>query len=170
MDLFRASNIADSQSDTLASELVFLPNWQTANWDLFLEYTQTQMVAPGTIILRAGSDERSLYIVAFGRLKMMINRNKRMRRFNLTGTKKPASMSVIESGAVINELTFLDGKPSTASFQALSETQLIYLNYDSFNMFATLQPELAREVLQDLGRLVALQTRSLTALLSHYTE
>ena len=170
MDFFRAPNIADPKSDQFASELVFLSDWQTSDWDLFLEYTQTQMYSPGSFIFRAGSAERVLYIVAFGRLKMLINRNKRLRRFNLLGAKKPASINVIETGAVINELTFLDGKPGPATFQAITETQLIYLHYDAFNLFASLHPELARHVLQDLGRLLAVQTRRLTDLVSYYTE
>ncbi len=170
MDFFHAPNIADPQSDQLASELVFLPDWQTSDWDLFLEHTQTQMFSPGSFIFRAGSAERVLYIVAFGRLKMLVNRNKRLRRFNLMGSIKSASNNVIETGAVINELTFLDGKPSPATFQAISETQLIYLHYDAFNLFASLHPELARDVLQDLGRLLAVQTRRLTDLVSYYTE
>lgn len=170
MDFFRAPNIADPQADQLASDLVFLPDWQTDDWDLFLEYTQTQMFSPGSFIFRAGSAERVLYIVAFGRLKMLVNRNKRLPRFKLMGAKKPASINIIESGAVINELTFLDGKPGPATFQAITETQLIYLPYDAFNLFASLYPELARDVLQDLGRLLAVQTRRLTDLVSYYTE
>lgn len=170
MDLFRASNAADSQPDSQSSELIFLANWQASDWDLLLEYTQTQMFSPGSIVLRAGAEDRALYIVAFGRLKVLVNRNKRLSRFKLGDTKKPALITVVESGSVINELTFLDGKPGMATFQALTETQLIYLSYDSFNLFATLYPELARAVLQDLGRLLALKTRSLTDLLSHYTE
>jgi CRP-like cAMP-binding protein len=170
MDWFHASTAADSQSDTQASELIFLTHWQSSDWDLLLEYTQTQMFSPGSIVLRAGAEDRALYIVAFGRLKVLVNRNKRLSRFKSGSAKKPALVGVVESGSVINELTFLDNKPGIATYQALVETQLIYLSYDSFNLFATLYPELARAVLQDLGRLLALKTRTLTDLLSHYTE
>ncbi len=166
MDLFRA----ESALDQPAVERVFLADWPSSNWDSVLEYTQTQMFSPGSMVLKAGSEDRALYIVAFGRLKVLVNRKKRLNRFKLVGAKKAAHIGIVEAGAVINELTFFDGKAGIATYQALSETQLIYLSYDAFNLFATLHPEMAREFLQDLGRLLALQIRDLTHLLSGYTE
>ncbi len=151
-----------------ASELILLPGWINSNWDKLLEQTETQVFSPGSMVIRAGSDERALYIVAFGSLRMLVNQRRRL-SLNLKKTKNPALIKTIGNGAVINELTFLDGEPSMATVQALTECQLLYLHFDAFLLFSARYPELGRDLLQDLGRLLALQVRHMTSLLN-YTE
>ncbi len=156
---------ASSSGD--ASENILLPNWDSSHWDSLLRYTQTQMFSAGDTVLRAGSDERALYIVAFGRVLMFTN-TKRRRWNRLTKRRMPPQMTVVETGSVMNVLTFLDDKPSLATYRASTECQILYLSLDEFTVFSARQPELGREVLLDLGRLVSLQVRRMSVLIASY--
>ncbi|MEZ4671377.1 MAG: cyclic nucleotide-binding domain-containing protein [Anaerolineae bacterium] len=160
---------SDATVADFEKELILLPEWGSSNWNKLLEITQTQMYSSGDVVVRAGSTERCLYIVAFGTLTLLINRKKRLLD-GLNRTHKSALITSITSGSVINEQTFLDGKPSPATIQAVTECQLLYLNADSFAQFTVRHPELACAILSDLGRLLSLQIRRMASLLAYYSE
>ncbi len=158
-------NPSARNSDSV-SEIVFLPHWSGGNWDKLLEQTQTQFYVPGDIVIHAGSEDRALYIVAFGRFMVLSNRKK---RFALNPNKRKCiRISTIEGGSVINELAFMDGKPSPETIQAVTECQLFYLNMDAFALFSAQYPQLGQAVLLDLGRLLALRIRRMANLLAYH--
>ncbi len=156
-----------TQADDSGASTTFLPDWSASHWECLLEHTQTQMYSAGDIIIRAGSDERALYLIAFGKLASFVNAKKRLSiGFNRRHTTP--LVAAIETGAVINTLTFLDGEPSSVTYQARTESQLLYLSFDAFTVFAARHPELGRDVLLDLGRLLAQQVRQMSSLLTAY--
>jgi CRP/FNR family transcriptional regulator, cyclic AMP receptor protein len=124
-------------------EDVFLPDLDEAGWDRLITHTQSRRFARGETVIPAGSRDRSLLIVADGSLET-------------AGAGGPA---VLQTGAVLGELAFFDGKPHDAPVRALTDVDVLVLSQESFEVLAAREPALARAVLMDLGRIVSLRLR-----------
>jgi CRP/FNR family transcriptional regulator, cyclic AMP receptor protein len=136
-------------SDDEHSDYIFLPDWSNEEWGKLLKHSQTQLFEQGKIVIKAGEAERSLYILAFGTLEVLMEQRGKNRR-----------IASIQSGSVVGEQSFLDGRPRSASIRAASECQILQLSRDSFDIFAAREPSLARAFLFDLGRILSLRLRS----------
>jgi CRP-like cAMP-binding protein len=62
-------------------------------------------------------------------------------------------------GSVLGEIAFFDGKPRSASVRALTDTELLRLSADAFEVLSTRHPDVGRKILLDLGRVLALRLR-----------
>jgi CRP-like cAMP-binding protein len=122
---------------------VFLPDLDDAGWNTLLAYTQVSRFGEGETVIAAGARDRSLYIVADGALE-------------IAGADEPVTL---ESGTIIGEMAFFDGEPHGAAVRALTDVDLLELSRDSFEVLAAREPLLARAVLMDLGRILALRLR-----------
>jgi CRP/FNR family transcriptional regulator, cyclic AMP receptor protein len=136
-------------SDDEPSDYIFLPEWSNEEWGKLLKHSQTQVFEQGKIVIKAGDTERSLYILAFGTLEVSMEQRGQNRR-----------IASIQSGSVVGEQSFLDGRPRSASIRAASECQVLQLSRDAFDIFAAREPSLARAFLFDLGRILSLRLRS----------
>jgi CRP/FNR family transcriptional regulator, cyclic AMP receptor protein len=112
-------------------------------WSMLLSYTETRRFRPGEVVLRAGEDDRALYLLVDGRLE------------GPAGTVEPV--------AAIGEGAFLDGAPRGVTLRALTSGELLRLGWDAFEALAAREPRLARELLIDLGRLLAARLRTVDA-------
>ncbi|MEO8391583.1 MAG: cyclic nucleotide-binding domain-containing protein [Chloroflexota bacterium] len=167
MEYFSKAATESVRLDEASSAYTFLPHWDDSRWNKLLEYIQPQMFSPGSTILRAGLRERALYIVAFGQVAMFVNTKRRF-PFRL-GKRETAPLIVgVNTSTVMNILTFLDGEPGIATYKATSECQLLYLSIDTFDVFSVRYPKLGRELLFDLGRLLAQQVRRTSSVLTFY--
>jgi len=124
-------------------DAVFLPDLDEEDWGRLLAYAEVRRFAQGEIVIPAGATDRSLYIVADGTLE-------------LTGRDGTAT---VETGAVIGELPFFDGRPHDAAVRALTDVDLLALSPEAFEVLAAREPSLARAVLLDLGRILSLRLR-----------
>jgi CRP/FNR family transcriptional regulator, cyclic AMP receptor protein len=70
---------------------------------------------------------------------------------------------VIEAPATVGELAFLDGRPRAAGLRALTHGEAQRLSYEAFEALSAREPLLARDLLLDLGRIVATRLRALEA-------
>jgi CRP/FNR family transcriptional regulator, cyclic AMP receptor protein len=113
------------------------------NVDEWLSYTETRRFRPGDVVLRAGEDDRALYLLVDGRLE------------GPAGTVEPVT--------AIGEGAFLDGAPRGVTLRALTSGELLRLSWDAFEALAAREPRLARELLIDLGRLLAARLRTVDA-------
>jgi CRP-like cAMP-binding protein len=95
--------------------------------------------------VRAGDDDRALYLVLSGRLQALVG-----------------GATSIDAGSVFGELAFLDGLPRSATVRALEDGEALRLSFDAFETLAARHPELGRAILLDLGRIAALRLRRLT--------
>jgi CRP-like cAMP-binding protein len=77
-------------------------------------------------------------------------------------------MVVIEQGSVFGEQSFFDGCPATV--RALSDGELRSLTPEAFEVLAAREPDLARMILLDLGRILSLRLRSTSALAARLAE
>ena len=63
---------------------------------------------------------------------------------------------------VIGELCFVDGGPRSSTLRGVTDGELRRLSYESFEVLAAREPELARAVLFDIGRILSQRLRTMT--------
>jgi CRP-like cAMP-binding protein len=132
-------------TDVRPADAVFLPDLDDEGWERLLAYAQVSRFRQGDTVIEAGAADRTLYIVADGVLEL----------------DGPDGAVLVESGAVLGEMPFFDGLPHAVAVRARTDVDLLGLNSDAFDTLAAREPALARMVLMDLGRLLALRLRRL---------
>jgi CRP-like cAMP-binding protein len=137
-----------------ASALVFLAAWNDHDWEKLLAHTEILHFRAGEMVIQAGESDRTLYIVAQGRLEVLLG-DARVRR-----------IATIETGSVVGEQVFLDGQPRSASVRALTDGKILRLSLEAFEIFAAHEPHLGMAFLFDLARILSLRLRQTTALIT----
>jgi CRP/FNR family transcriptional regulator, cyclic AMP receptor protein len=130
-------------------ELVFMPGRTPEQWDRLLAFVERRPFRAREEVIRRGEIDRALYIVIAGELQARLHEGRAGQ-----GTALP-----VPAGSVIGEIGFFDGKARTATVTAVSDGELLRLSFDSFQRLATSEPELARAMLLDLGRILAVRLR-----------
>ena len=134
--------------DRPAPEAGLLATRSQGDWDVLLAYTDTRRMRPGDWLIREGEIDRALYVLSDGRLEAIL---------------PGRAGRIIEAPATVGELAFLDGRPRTAGLRALTHGEAQRLSYDAFEALSAREPRLARDLLLDLGRIVAARLRALEA-------
>jgi CRP-like cAMP-binding protein len=125
--------------------LVFLPHWGQRDWRKLLERTEVVRFNAGIFVTHQHDTERALYIVTFGTFERLRD-NRRL--------------SLVEAGGLMGEQPFLDRQPHPTDIRAVTEGELIRLSYEAYEIFAAREPELARDLLFDVGRIVSVRLRA----------
>lgn len=144
-------NYPTEEPVSIAEQTVFLANRGQRDWRKLLGHTQTYRFSRGEVVIRQGETTRAFYIVAFGEFEVVMPELGR----------RHERLAVIEAGSVVGEQTFLDGKGHPTEVRTLSEGEVIRLSYDAFEILAAREPELARAILLDLGRIVSIRLRQM---------
>jgi CRP/FNR family transcriptional regulator, cyclic AMP receptor protein len=132
-----------------ARKTVFLARATRADWERLAACCSLRRFRAREVVVREGERAQSLYIVARGSLEV--------RR----GDKRIAQ---IPEGSVFGEQAFFDGEPRSASVVAVSNGELLELGAADLEQLAARDPQLARAVLFDLGRILSLRLRAATDL------
>jgi len=132
-----------------ARKSVFLARASRAEWERLAACCSLRRFRAGETVVREGERAQSLYIVARGSLEV--------RR----GAKRIAR---VPDGSVFGEQAFFDGEPRSASVVAVADGELLELGADALEQLAARDPQLARTVLFDLGRILSLRLRAATDL------
>ena len=127
-----------------ADDFVFLRDRTEEDWERLLAHTEAVRFAAGDTLIRAGERERSLYVLASGRLELL-----------LPGESGDIRVGTIEPRTVVGEMAFFDSRPRSATLHALTDGELYELRFDAFETLAARYPELGRAILLDLGRILA---------------
>ena len=130
----------------------FLGHWTHGQWQKLLALTQTYRYGAGEWVIRQGSTERALYLVAFGRLEVV----------SVAGSPANQRRAIMEAGALIGEQSFLDGRSQPVDVRAMTEAEAVRLSFDAFERFAAREPTLARDLALAAGQLVSLRLRAAT--------
>jgi CRP/FNR family transcriptional regulator, cyclic AMP receptor protein len=128
------------------AELILLAEATEEDWAKVLECTEMRRFRSGDLVVAAGQRDRSLYLLTDGLLVVEIPDERR------TGM-------LIEAPAVVGEVAFLDGSPRSASLRARTDGEMLRLSWESFEAFSTREQFLARQILLDLGRILAARLR-----------
>ena len=154
MDFSSFFNYPTEEANHVSSQdLVFLANRSQRDWAKMLQQTETYRFSKGDYVIRKGDTSRAFYIAVFGRFEELIpaKSGERARR-----------VTVIEQGSVMGVQPFLDGLGHLTDVRALEDGQVAHLSIDRFEVLAAHEPELARAILFDLGRIVSLRLRQKT--------
>jgi CRP/FNR family transcriptional regulator, cyclic AMP receptor protein len=135
--------------ESAESELTFLPDRGEQDWQIVLSHTETRRFSRGEEVIRAGDDDRALYLLTEGSLAVASG----------------AAFRTIDAPSVVGEVAFLDGGKRSLTLVATTDGELRRLGLDNFEALAGRHPELARAMLFDLGRIVSLRLRFLTELI-----
>jgi CRP/FNR family cyclic AMP-dependent transcriptional regulator len=118
----------------------FLADSGEGDWGTLLEHTETHLFRPGEVVIEAGEHDRALYLLVDGWLK--------------------APSGVIHPITTLGEAAFLDGRPRAVTVRALTEGELLRLGYDAYEALAARDARLGREILLDVGRILAARLRA----------
>jgi CRP/FNR family cyclic AMP-dependent transcriptional regulator len=140
-----------------STDLVFLPEATAMEWATIFSHAEVRSVATGLAVMQAGEDDRALYLLTEGTL----------------GVKLPRAETIfksIDAPAVVGELAFFDGRPRSATLVAVTDVEVVRLDGDGFERLSDAEPELARAMLIDLARILALRLRLASAVIADLRE
>ena len=113
-------------------------------------YSEKKYYQRGEVVFKEDSKDDSLYVVLKGQLEV----------FAHTKEGKKIKLSTIVTGEVFGELSFLDGKPRSATILASDDVDLLQISRDQFNLLRTNYPSIASKLILDLARVVSLRLRN----------
>ena len=118
-------------------------------WAEVLKHAHYRQFRPGETVVTDGARTQSLYLVLEGDLEVLVPRRRGHRR-----------IATISAGSVMGELSFFDGAPRSALVRALTPSLLAEISPVEFDALADASPSLARQLLFDLGRILARRLRA----------
>jgi CRP/FNR family transcriptional regulator, cyclic AMP receptor protein len=111
-----------------------------------LSHAEVRRIAAGLAVIQAGEEDRALYLLTEGTVGVRLPRGE-------------SAFKAIEAPAVVGEVAFFDGRPRSATLVAVTDVECARLDPDGFDRLSAAQPELARAMLLDLARILALRLR-----------
>src|SRR5690606_6649806 len=121
------------------AESAFLATCSAEEWQLIGSHTDTVRYDPGATVIAAGSVDRTLVILVRGTLEVELP-DRSGRRRGRTG-HRPMVAERLDPGAVVGELSFLDGEPASATVRAVGEAEVLRLPLRRFEVLAAKDPQ-----------------------------
>lgn len=133
------------------AEITFLADLSTEDWGRILKLVETRLFRAGDDLIRIGDKDDSFYILTRG---------------DVTVTIGDKVLATIPEGSVFGEISFFDGAPRSATIRAKTNGSAIRVTRQNFDTLAAWEPAIARQILLDLGRILAMRLRWTTSLAS----
>jgi len=152
----RAEHIAAlrAASGTLAGgDRLLLAEWSDADWDKLLDRTQSRPFRTSEVVIQRGALDRALNFVVGGTLEVGVTQ--------VDGVSV-APLAKITAGSVVGEQSFFDGQPRSTNVYAITDGELLRLEYDEFVRFSEEEVALARDLLFALARVLSSRLRNTT--------
>lgn len=139
--------------DTLESlqEITFLADLSGEDWARVLKIVKSRVFRAGDDLIRAGDKDDSFYILTSGVVEVTI---------------ADKVLATIPEGSVFGEISFFDGALRSATIRAKSTGSAVCVTREDLDTLAAWEPEIARKMLFDLGRILAMRLRWTTRLAS----
>ena len=131
-----------------SEDVLFLPEASASDWARILGLAKLYRVEPGDEIIRAGDDDRALWFIAEGAVRVVDG---------------DQTVNLIEAPSVVGELAFLDGGRRAAGLVAETDGEVARFDMEAFDTLADQDAELARRMALGLGRIAALRLRAIEA-------
>src|SRR5262245_64722660 len=128
--------------------------WTSEDWRELFRFTDLRRIAAADMLIRRGDLDCTLYFVVRGDLEVVIHSGDGISMGPLTR---------VGAGSVLGEQSFFDGDPRSASVWAVVESEVAAMTPEQYAAFAAARPELARELLFALARVLAVRLRRTTA-------
>jgi small-conductance mechanosensitive channel/CRP-like cAMP-binding protein len=91
--------------------------------------------APGELVIRAGDQGSSMFVVHNGRVQVQVSDG---------GKQRP--VAVLSEGAFFGEMALFTGEPRTANVVALEETEVLEIGHDAMKHLFETNPDLAESI------------------------
>jgi CRP/FNR family cyclic AMP-dependent transcriptional regulator len=144
---------AAREASAASSDVLVLPQWTEANWVELLARTEPRRVNASEIVIARGSRERALYFTAIGEYEV---------GGAYMGGASLTWLARIPAGSVFGEQSFFDALPRSANVWAHAQGELLVLPFESYRRFAEDMPDLARDFVFALARILSLRLRNTT--------
>jgi len=132
-------------------EITFLADLSREDWARILKIVKSRLFQAGDDLIRVGDKDDSFYILTAGEVEVTI------------GGKVLAN---ITEGSIFGEISFFDGALRSATVRAKSRGSAVRVTREDLDTLAAWEPEIARKMLFDLGRILAMRLRWTTKLAS----
>ena len=129
-----------------SADLLFLPEATASDWATVFSHAEVRRVGAGLALVQAGEDDRALYLLTEGTVGVRLPRDE-------------SAFKTIDAPSVVGELAFFDGRPRSATLDAVTDVEVVRLDQEGFARLADAAPELAHAMLRDLARILALRLR-----------
>lgn len=129
-------NYPDTPPTPPPQEVTFWATRSQRDWRKLLGAMQTLRFRPNETAIHLGERADGFYLVGFGRFQ--------------------SDNTPINEGQAIGVANFFTGRPFSADITTQTDGELLHLSHAAFDIFAAREPELARAVLMELGRILAL--------------
>jgi CRP/FNR family transcriptional regulator, cyclic AMP receptor protein len=136
-----------------AEHALLLPTWSEADWNKLLDHTRIRAMRASELVIQRGADDRAVYFIAAGTLEVGVAD---------FGGVSIVPLALIGAGNVVGEQSFFDGLPRSANVWAVSDGELLQLEFEAFTRFSREQPMLARDLVFGLARLLSMRLRNTT--------
>lgn len=134
-----------------ASDLVFLQGLPSEGWKKILGHAQVVHFRKGQDVIRVGDRDDSFYVLSEGEVEVIVR---------IKG--KDTVLTTIPEGSVFGEVAFFDRSARSATIRASTDGTAVCLTRAAFDRLSSWEPLLARSILIDLGRVLALRLRTTT--------
>lgn len=138
----------EPRSDT-GDHIRILETATEAEWQSLLAHAEPRVFSAGEDLVRIGDRDTSFYILSDGIVHVVVPG--RLGRDRVIGVRG--------EGAVFGEVAFFDDRPRTATIRAATDGRVLRFTRKSFEAFAAWEPVVARQLLFDLSRSLALRLR-----------
>ena len=129
-----------------SADLLFLPEATASDWATVFSHAEVRRVGAGLALVQAGEDDRALYLLTEGTVGVRLPRDE-------------SAFKTIDAPSVVGELAFFDGRPRSATLDAVTDVEVVRLDEAGFERLAAAAPDLAHAILRDLARILALRLR-----------
>jgi CRP-like cAMP-binding protein len=129
-----------------SADLLFMPEASASDWATVFSHAEVRRVAAGLALVLAGEDDRALYLLTEGTVGVRLPRDE-------------SAFKTIDAPSVVGELAFFDGRPRSATLDAVTDVEVVRLDEAGFERLAAAEPDLAHLMLRDLARILALRLR-----------
>jgi CRP-like cAMP-binding protein len=129
-----------------SADLLFMPEATASDWATVFSHAEVRQVGAGLALVQAGEDDRALYLLTEGTVGVRLPRDE-------------SAFKTIDAPSVVGELAFFDGRPRSATLDAVTDVEVVRLDQAGFERLAAAEPELAHAMLRDLARILALRLR-----------
>jgi CRP/FNR family cyclic AMP-dependent transcriptional regulator len=135
------------------SDRLRLAEWSDADWNKLLDRTKSRPFRESEVVIQRGAVDRAMHFVVAGTLEVGVTQ--------VDGVSI-APLAKITAGGVVGEQSFFDGQPRSTNVYAISDGELLRLEYDEFVRFSEEEATLARDLLFALARVLSSRLRNTT--------
>ena len=129
-----------------SADLLFLPEATAMDWATIFSHAEVPQISAGLALVQAGELDRALYLLTEGTVGVRLPRDE-------------GAFKTIDAPSVLGELAFFDGRPRSATLDAVTDVEVVRLDTAAFDSLLEHEPELAHAMLRDLARILALRLR-----------